>query len=206
MGIYTLLIGILIALAMSYIYILALPMLDEDYKSKIVPSDIMIISVSIVIIETLMYIAWRGNTCYYDLSALNGTMIFMAYTDQRTKQVYVLPSLILIALGLVRTVCACCISTTEVLILVISLLILFILSVSGMLGMGDWLIFLAIAIMYSYIKSFPIISFLICVFLSAILSVPYTIYRAIKKKDIKEHFPFTVYITIAVVVESVFTI
>ena len=149
MGIYTLLIGILIALAMSYIYILALPMLDEDYKSKIVPSDIMIISVSIVIIETLMYIAWRGNICYYDLSALNGTMIFMAYTDQRTKQVYVLPSLILIALGLVRTICACCVSTTEIIILVISLLILFILSVSGMLGMGDWLIFLAIAIMYS---------------------------------------------------------
>ena len=86
------------------------------------------------------------------------------------------------------------------------LVLLLVFTLTKKLGFGDWLIYLGIAIMYTYIKSEPVLSFLICVFLSAILSLPYTVYGAIKHKNIKEHFPFTVYIALAVMIESVFSI
>lgn len=204
--VYNLLKGTLLSLVMLYIYIIALPMRDSEYKNKVVPYDIMIMSISVVVLEALIFIVHADRGCFYDLSILNGTMIFMAYTDQRTKMVYTLPSLILIALGSVRTVCACCISPIEIVMMLAPLLLLLVFTLTKKLGFGDWLIYLGIAIMYTYIKSEPVLSFLICVFLSAILSLPYTVYGAIKHKNIKEHFPFTVYIALAVMIESVFSI
>lgn len=174
--------------------------IDEEISDKLKPSkkDIAVIVVTGTLISVLVTGTKAMNImCWINFIVMMAYLVFMSYTDQKTKLVYTVTSVVMIVLEIVVLMTHPEIKMINMLITLIIPAIIQIACIFKFIGMGDSLIFWNLAL-YLSVWSYDSVWFmLILVLLSNILFVVSALYKKIVKSKKDKRLPYTLYITIA---------
>lgn len=190
-------------IALSFILIIAIPLIlikifmyceeDISIKEKITPKRKDIIA--LVILSTLSWliqIKSLTSISSWFTTLLVAYLIFMSYTDQKTKLLYSMASIIMIALGIVNIVATHSFNSIAALSLIIPTIML-VMSIFRFIGLGDVLIYYVLALYYISISQDAAVLLMINVLITNILFVIVSVVSKNKEK----HKPLTIFIAIS---------
>lgn len=195
--------------------------IDENHSKsiKMHGKDIIIIAVISLIYNAVSITLLSSNSEKFIITALLfGYLIFMAYTDQKTMMVYSAPSVIMLVALILRALIQNkmihgSISTQQLYIILPVMIVLLILSMFGMLGYGDILIYAVIAVYNIIYSDYAGISLIINLLIANTLFILTTIILRLKKSSVNTsisdgttEFPFTIYILIGTIICSILNI
>lgn len=200
---------ILLKIVISLLTMIAMPLLLIAVFSKFdteIGNELKASKKDIFIIVTvaLLYISVTNLfdfsiARFMNMSILSGYLVFMSYTDQKTKLLYSIVSIFMI---LFETIWLLVdfknVYTTKYdLLLLLIILAMLIMSKFRLLGFGDVLIYVVV-IIYGLIYSLiPFWDVLLNYFVANVLFVICTSISRIVTKDKERHQPFTLYIAIS---------
>lgn len=195
--------------------------IDENHSKsiKMHGKDIIIIAVISLIYNAVSITLLSSNSEKFIITALLfGYLIFMAYTDQKTMMVYSAPSVIMLVALILRALIQNkmihgSISTQQLYIILPVMIVLLILSMFGMLGYGDILIYAVIAVYNIIYSDYAGISLIINLLIANTLFILTMIILRLKKSSVNTsisdgttEFPFTIYILIGTIICSILNI
>jgi hypothetical protein len=133
---------------------------------------------------------------------LMGYLLFMSYTDQKTKLLYTLPSIIMLIIQVIifainwSTIKTYYINeytwTIGILVLVLGII-----SLLGFLGLGDVIIYTVLGIYYTCFRNLPTMSLIYNIFLANLIFLVVTIILKVTKQDISKKQPLTIFIALS---------
>lgn len=199
----------LIRVAVSLLTMIAMPLLlitvfssiDTDIGDVIKASkkDIVII-ILVAILYMIVTRLFNFDTArYVNMSILTGYLVFMSYTDQKTKLLYSIVSIFMILFEIIWLV----VNISDIyftkydLLLIPVVLAMLIMSKFRFLGFGDVLIYVVIVIYGLIYSLLPFWDILINYFVANILFVICTSIIRIVTRDKDRNQPFTLYIAIS---------
>lgn len=136
---------------------------------------------------------------YMNMSILTGYLVFMSYTDQKTKLLYSIVSIFMILFEIIWLLIDFknIYITKYDLLLIPIILVMCVMSKFRLLGFGDVLIYVVL-IIYGLIYSLiPLLDILLNYFVANVLFVIFTSISRIVTRDKERHQPFTLYIAIS---------
>lgn len=138
------------------------------------------------------------------MDILAAYLIFMSYTDQKTKLLYTSVSLVMLIMELVLGVINIdfIMEYSNELTWTIGLVpvILYIISIFNGIGLGDVYIYLVLCLYTLQISHIPTLVMIINILLTNIMFVVVTIFLRVMWKNKEKHLPLTIYITIASII------
>ena len=199
----------ILRIAISLLTMVAMPMLlitvfskiDTDIGEKIKASkkDIFIIILVAILYMAVTRLFYFDTARFVNMSILNGYLVFMSYTDQKTKLLYSIVSIFMILFEIMWLF----VNFSDVyftkydLLLIPVVLAMLIMSKFRFLGFGDVLIYVVV-IIYGLIYSLlPFWDILINYLVASTLFVVIAGIIRIVTKDKERHQPFTLYIAIS---------
>lgn len=187
-------------IAISLILIIAIPLIlikifmyceeDISIKEKITPKRKDIIT--LIIVSILSWLIQINNLTSWFTILLIAYLIFMSYTDQKTKLLYSMASTVMIALGIVNIITTHSFNSIAALSLIIPTIML-VMSVFRFIGLGDVLIYYVLALYYISISQEAAVLMMINVLITNILFVIVSVVSKNKEK----HKPLTIFIAIS---------
>lgn len=209
---------IIIPIILSMIFSKAEQGIDEDSSKsiKMHVKDILIITAVSLIYNVISITMLNLNLEKLIVTALLiSYLVFMTYTDQKTMTVYSVPSVIILIALIFRVLIQNkmvqgSISTKQLYIILPVMIILIILSMFGMLGYGDVLIYAVIAVYNILYTNYAGIGLIINLLIANTLFALTTVVLRLKKSSVDTsisdgttEFPFTIYILIGTVICSI---
>lgn len=209
MNILIILLQLIIFLISPFVLIKAYVKYDTDFAEKIKPRNseymlLIISSISCIACIDIMYNISANDTSLLkviNFSIIMAYLIFMSYTDQKTKLLYSAVSILMIVLQLVVLL----IDFSNVKnyfnqytwTLVLPIALLFILSIFNMIGFGDVLIYIVIALYY--LGNHPIPTFILGsnIVLANAMFLVVTVILSVLRHSKDKTYPLTLYITIS---------
>lgn len=192
---------VLIPLVLAFLFQKA----DEELNIKLTKKDIIIIAIVGIITSILLNIQYEKFMLYHT-SFIMAYLIFMSYTDQKTKLVYNFCSEVVIVLEITLIL----LSNTNINILTTSVMILplvmLVISLLGGLGMGDVFIYTALALYSVTSKEFPFFSLTYIIILANIMFIIVGIIYKIVTRNKNRKLPLTIYIAISFFICSILRI
>lgn len=192
---------VLIPLVLAFLFQKA----DEELNIKLTKKDITIIAIVGIITSILLNIQYEKFMLYHT-SFIMTYLIFMSYTDQKTKLVYNFCSEVVIVLEIALIL----LSDTNINILTTSVMILplvmLVISLLGGLGMGDVFIYTALALYSVTSKEFPFFSLTYIIILANIMFIIVGIIYKIVTRNKNRKLPLTIYIAISFFICSILRI
>lgn len=192
---------VLIPLVLAFLFQRA----DEDLNIKLNKKDIIIIVIVGIIASILLNIQYEKFMLYHT-SFIMAYLIFMSYTDQKTKLVYNFCSEVIVVLEIALILLKGTninIITTSVMLLPLVMLII---SLLGGLGMGDVFIYTALALYSITSKEFPFFSLTYIIILANIMFIIVGIIYKIVTMNKNRKLPLTIYIAISFFICSILRI
>lgn len=197
--------SILIQLIMSLSLIKVFEKIDSELGIKLKTKDIVIITL-VIITDSILYSITYNTLNIAHVSLITGYLIFMSYTDMKTKLLYSTVSFVMIAIETVLVLLSIASIYKYSFIVLVVPFGLFILSLFKMLGLGDVYIYLVISLYYLQSRPLAFESILINVILADVLFVISALIYKIATKEKEKHLPFTIYIGIATTVCNILLI
>lgn len=192
---------VLIPLVLAFLFQKA----DEELNIKLTKKDIIIIVIIGIITSILLNIQYEKFMLYHT-SFIMAYLIFMSYTDQKTKLVYNFCSEVVIVLEIALIL----LNDTNINILTTSVMILplvmLVISLLGGLGMGDVCIYTALALYSITSKEFPFFSLTYIIILANIMFIIVGIIYKIVTRNKDRKLPLTIYIAISFFICSILRI
>lgn len=203
-------ISILTMIALPILLITIFSRIDEDMKEtlKLSREDILII-IAIAIGYIVVTSSFNFNTQrFVNMSILTGYLVFMSYTDQKSKLLY---SIVSIAMMLFEIICiainfnSICFTKYHLLLIAI-IVIMLIMSKLRLLGFGDVLIYVVITLYEMNYSLLPFWDILLNYLIANILFVVVAGIVRIITGDKEKSQPFTLYIAVATFLCNLFII
>lgn len=192
---------VLIPLVLAFLFQKA----DEELNIKLNKKDIIIIAIVGIITSILLNIQYEKFMLYHT-SFIMAYLIFMSYTDQKTKLVYNFCSEVVIVLEIALIL----LNDTNINILTTSVMILplvmLVISLLGGLGIGDVCIYTALALYSITSKEFPFFSLTYIIILANIMFIIVGIIYKIATRNKDRKLPLTIYIAISFFICSILRI
>jgi hypothetical protein len=178
---------------------------DKDFELKLRKKDIIIIVISAIVSGVLLGGSEMTTLEVIHISVIVGYLIFMSYTDQRTKLLYSSVSFLMILVeGIILTVKWNSIQFNEYSwTIVLVPILLFILSLFRGIGLGDVYIYIVLCIYYTEIRLVPTMSAILNILITNIMFVVVTLVLMITRKNKERHQPLTIYIAISTIICSI---
>lgn len=207
-------IGILISIGIMSIIPLMLATifnkLDNSIDISLKQWDVTAIIIVAIVVPVARFLLYRSvgtnigliSTIHMDLIA--AYLVFMSYTDQKTKLLYTSVSLTMVAFELI-----CVAFSIESILeyvneltwtLMVIPVILFIISVFDGIGLGDVYIYVVICLYTLQISHIPTLVMIISILMTNIMFVITTVFLKVVRKNKDKHLPLTIYITIASII------
>lgn len=184
--------------------------IDDSMDIALKKKDVGIIIAVAVAIPVLRYVIYKsvgadiGIMATLHMDILAAYLIFMSYTDQKTKLLYTSVSLVMLVIELVSGVINInfIMGYSNELTWTIGLVpvILFIVSLFNGIGLGDVYIYLVLCLYTLQISHVPTLVMIINILLTNIMFVVTTIFLRVMRKNKEKHLPLTIYITIASII------
>lgn len=197
-------------IAMPLLLITLFSKLDTDIGDKIRASkkDIFIIILVAIIYMAVTMLFNFDTARFMNMSILTGYLVFMSYTDQKTRLLYSIVSIFMIlfeTIWLAVNFSNICFTKYHLLLIPIILAML-IMSKFRLLGFGDVLIYVVITIYELTYSLLPFWDILLNYLVANTLFVVIAGVVRIVTKDKEKHQPFTLYIAIATFLCNLFVI
>lgn len=209
-GIVKVIISLFTTIAMPLLLITLFSKIDAEIGNKIKASkkDIFIIILVAILYMAVTMLFNFDTARFMNMSILTGYLVFMSYTDQKTKLLYSIVSIFMIlfeTIWLAVNFSKICFTKYHLLIIPIVLAML-IMSKFRLLGFGDVLIYVVIIIYELTYSLLPFWDVLLNYLLANTLFVVVAGIVRIITRDKEKHQPFTLYIAIATFLCNLFII
>lgn len=209
----------LLQIITGLIFLILLPLLlielfskyDTEFKDKIQlrKKDAIIIIIFAIIQIVLLQIVHSDKVIFVaNTYILMGYLVFMSYTDQKTKLLYSIVSISMTVIQIIFFILNYNIAekgifpyTTMIVPLIICVMSLF-----RMIGFGDALIYIVIGIYYIQYSDYSLMVMVSNVILTNIMFIVINIFVKIIKRDMERHQPLTIYIAISTFICSILLI
>lgn len=198
-------IGLMLVTLMPLALVKGFTILDNEYRDRIKldkRSIIIIIACGIgFTVITFNMPKMIGTEHFLNYAFLTGYLIFMSYTDQKIKQLYsvvtvlvIIVESVILALNISKVTLDITVITTIAVVLV-----LFVMSLFNWIGMGDVLIYTALAIYLTRYSMIPMISLVMNILLTNLLFIISAIILKLAKieKYKGKNRPLTLYIALS---------
>lgn len=211
--------GITINTVISSLLIIFIPLIlikifstiDNEIKDKIKikKSDKILIIVFGIIQAVLMSVIIQNKEVQLiNLAIMMGYLVFMSYTDQKTGLVYSIASFVMIVMQVVMLITQFSLTVKNLFsyITLVIPIVIYMLSLLGMIGFGDVLIYMVIAIYYLTYSEYCTMTLIITILVTNIMFLIVNLIVKIVKHDKEKHHPLTIYITISAFICSILLI
>ena len=196
-----LILGSMLVSSLSLALITIFSRLDTELSNKLYLKKLDIIIIfAVAVLYGVLYS--RLDISFIDFinnSILIAYLVFMSYTDQKTKLLYTSVSIVMIlieAFFLVYNLTNI-VYNEYTLSIILVILILGIMSIFRWIGFGDVLIYIVLSIYLTQYRVIPTLSIMINILLTNIMFVVVTIIVKLIKHDKDKHQPLTIFIAIS---------
>lgn len=199
-------IGLMLVIFIPLALIITFNKIDEELnnKLKLTKLSIIIIIALGIIYSLLGYKAIQNEIQYINTMLITGYLVFMSYTDQRTKLLYTSISVIALLIEIVfiiqnyeSTVQLFNDYTWTIFAIIV---ILGVMSMFRWIGSGDVLIYAVLSLYLIQYRTLPTMSLMINILITNILFVIVTSILKIIKHNKEKYQPLTIYITISTLI------
>lgn len=196
-----LILGSMLVSSLSLALITIFSRLDTELSNKLYLKKLDIIIIfAVAVLYGVLYS--RLDISFMDFinnSILIAYLVFMSYTDQKTKLLYTSVSIVMIlieAFFLVYNLTNI-VYNEYTLSIILVILMLGIMSIFRWIGFGDVLIYIVLSIYLTQYRMIPTLSIMINILLTNIMFVVVTIIIKLIKHDKDKHQPLTIFIAIS---------
>lgn len=201
MNIFNTFLGLMLVSLIPLALIITFRKLDKEYREiyKANKFDIIIIIAFAIIYSIITPITITNTIQYINFSILMGYLVFMSYTDQKSKLLYTSVSIFMIIYEAIMVIINYkhIVSVPYIWTVAFIPIGFFILSLFRMIGLGDVFIYVVICLYYAQYRTVPTLSMIYNILLTNIMFVVVTIIIMIIKKDRKRYNPLTIFIAIS---------
>lgn len=195
-------ISIAILLITSLVLAKTFEKIDTELDIKLRTKDIIIISILSLVIGILITLIYNSTYELIHISVLIGYLMFMSYTDQKTRLLYSSVSIAMMIIEFILLVIN--INNIEInrytWTIVLVPLVLYIVSLFRGIGLGDVFIYTVLSLYYLQTRMVPTMSMILNILFTNIMFVVVSLIMRVISKNKDKHQPLTIYITISTVI------